>query len=513
MHSSRIQLIVVAGLLILAGVGLTLYKAIELGFPLWPGENRKVWTLESKISFTPADGPVEVSLALPEPMAGWKLLDENFASAGFGFAIQGAGSERRAVWSRRSLDEKTTLYYKLQLYREQPAALPVMAPKAIHPPSLPKRRQQVVDHLVALITEKSLDDASFTRLLISEFIRSQPSQEVSFLLSEHNRKALPAMEEVFAVAGIASQRVKGVYLENGRRRQQVSDLLEVYLGDKGQGGDWLLFDPESGEIGLADNFFIWQRGGGSTLDVIGGNRSRLEFAMVANSLPAKTVLLMEPEVASVPLLDFSIYALPVEQQGVFKNILLVPIGAFLVVLLRVFVGLRTAGTFMPILIALAFIQTTLATGLWVFLVVVSIGLWIRSWLSHLNLLLVARVSAVVVVVVLLMAAFSIVSYKLGIDQALTVTFFPTIILSWTIERMSVLWEEEGGKEVFIQGFGSLVVAVATYLLVSNRLIEHLTFNFPELMLSLLGVILVLGQYSGYRLSELYRFRYLKEQVK
>ena len=164
-------------------------------------------------------------------------------------------------------------------------------------------------------------------------------------------------------------------------------------------------------------------------------------------------------------LDFSIYTLPVEQQGVFKNILLVPIGALLVVLLRVFVGLRTAGTFMPILIALAFIQTTLLTGLWVFTVVVGIGLWIRSYLSHLNLLLVARVSAVVVVVVLLMATFSIISYKLGIDQALTVTFFPTIILSWTIERMSILWEEEGGHEVLIQGSGSLVVAVATYLAV------------------------------------------------
>ena len=508
MHSSRIQLIVVAGLLILAGVGLTLYKAVELGFPLWPGENRKVWTLESKITFTPGDGPVEVSLALPEAMTGWKLLDENFASAGFGFAVQENNGQRRAVWSRRSLDEKTTLYYKLQLSRDQAQALPAMAPQVVEPPSLPNRRQQVVDQLVASLTEKSVDDASFTRLLIAEFTRTQLSQEVSFLLSEHNRKALPAMEEVFAVAGIASQRIKGVYLENGRRRQQLSNLLEVYLGD-----EWLAFDPETGTIGLADNFFIWQRGGGSTMDVIGGNRSRLEFAIVANSLPAKTVLLMEPDVVSAPLLDFSIYALPVEQQGVFKNILLVPIGAFLVVLLRVFVGLRTAGTFMPILIALAFIQTTLLTGLWIFLVVVSIGLWIRSYLSHLNLLLVARVSAVVVVVVLLMAAFSIISYKLGIDQALTVTFFPTIILSWTIERMSVLWEEEGGHEVFIQGSGSLVVAVATYLAVTNQYIEHLTFNFPELMLSLLGVILVLGQYSGYRLSELYRFRYLKEQVK
>lgn len=106
---------------------------------------------------------------------------------------------------------------------------------------------------------------------------------------------------------------------------------------------------------------------------------------------------------------------------------------------------------MPILIALAFIQTTLLTGLVVFLTVIGAGLWIRYYLSYLNLLLVARITAVVIVVIFIMAVLSIVSYKLGFDQVLTVTFLPTIILAWTIERMSILWEEEGIHEVLIQG--------------------------------------------------------------
>jgi hypothetical protein len=107
-----------------------------------------------------------------------------------------------------------------------------------------------------------------------------------------------------------------------------------------------------------------------------------------------------------------------------------------------------------------------------------------------------------------MASLSVISYKLGFHQALTVTFFPTIILAWTIERMSILWEEEGPHEVLIQGGGSLFAAVLVYLLMSTAIVEHLTFNFPELMISLLGIILVLGKYTGYRLLELYRFRSL-----
>jgi len=56
------------------------------------------------------------------------------------------------------------------------------------------------------------------------------------------------------------------------------------------------------------------------------------------------------------LVDFSIYSLPIEQQNAFKIILLLPIGALIVVIMRLLIGIRTSGTFMPILIALALIQ-------------------------------------------------------------------------------------------------------------------------------------------------------------
>lgn len=506
MHASRLQLFIIAGLLFLAGAGFTFYKAFELGFPLLPGDEEQVWTLESKISFDPASGPVDVSLALPESEAGWVVLDEHFASSGFGFSVQGDNGTRRANWTRRELQERTTLYYKMRTYRANHEQLAPLPPEQVEAPILNERRAAAVSRVAEILQSRSADPRSFTTLLLAEFLNPAPIQDALFLLAEHDDNVLHATQEVLAYAGIAAHRITGVFLEDGRRRQRASSLLEIYDGNQ-----WIPFDPSTGNPGLPENFFIWQRGEQSVLDVVGGRNSRLEFAIVKESLPTKTIVLMEKEDADIALIDFSIYALPVEQQGVFKNILLVPIGALIVVLLRVLIGIKTSGTFMPILIALAFIQTTLVTGLTIFLLVVGVGLWIRSYLSHLNLLLVARVSAVVVVVVVLMAALSVFSYKLGINQALTVTFFPTIILAWTIERMSVLWEEEGAHEVLLQGGGSLLVAVAAYLVMTNRFVEHLTFNFPELMLCLVAIILLMGQYTGYRLSELYRFRYLRSK--
>ena len=87
-----------------------------------------------------------------------------------------------------------------------------------------------------------------------------------------------------------------------------------------------------------------------------------------------------------------------------------------------------------------------------------------------------------------------------------------IILSWTIERMSILWEEEGYKEVLKQGGGSLFVAVCAYLSMSSLLVQHWTFNFLGLQLVLLALVLIMGNYTGFRLSELKRFKPLVEQI-
>ncbi len=501
MIASKVQVGLIAGSLFFLGVGLTLYKAFSLGFPLLPGEYREVWTIESKISFKPSGGPVQVDLQLPEGMAGWVVLEEHFASSGFGFTVVETQGSRIARWTRQTLDHSTTLYYKLQVYRPNDYELTDMPLPPPTTPLLENDQLAAMERLLEPLDQQPQELGSFISRLVAKFDPRADDLDAQFLLGTFDEPREVVILAVLAQAGIPAHEVTGIRLEDGRRRQVLSSLLEVHDGER-----WIIVDPEDASIGLPANFFIWQRGNGSTLDVVGGRDSSLEFALVSNSLPAKTVLGMDQRAEEIGLLDFSIYSLPVEQQGVFKGLLLIPVAALIVVIMRILVGLKTSGTFMPILIALAFLQTKLLPGLAIFLVLVGSGLWIRSWLSHMNLLLVSRISAVIIVVIFLMAALAIVSYKAGLDQALTVTFFPTIILAWTIERMSILWEEQGAHEVLIQGSGSLLVAVIAYLVMSNPLVVHLTFNFPELTLSLLAMIMLLGKYTGYRLSELYRFR-------
>ena len=507
MSSSRTIIAVSATTLILTGLGLTLYKVLVLGFPLLPGEYREVWTIESKVSFDQPGGSMDVRLALPRELGGWRLLEEHFASAGFQFSVDEEGEQRQAHWVRPDADRPATLYYKLQAYRAGDEPLPATPPATPAKPMLEPDQQTAMERVVAMLRERAADDADFVSLLIPALNGENIDADAQFLLGTYDDGPEAVMMDVLSVADIPARQVRGIVLEDGRRRQTLSTLLEIHDGKR-----WRVFDPVTAEPGVPEDFFIWSRGNGAVLSVVGGSDSRLEFALVSNNLPAKTVIGMEQRAKEYALLDFSIYTLPVEQQGVFKGLLLIPVAALVVVIMRVFVGLRTSGTFMPILIALAFLQTTLLVGLAIFLVLVAAGLLIRSWLSHLNLLLVPRIAAVVIVVIFLMAGLAVVSYKLGVDQILSVTFFPTVILAWTIERMSILWEEEGMHEVMVQGGGSLLVAVLAYLAMSSRLVSHLTLNFPELMLTLLGLIFLLGKYKAYRLSELYRFRDLGDEL-
>jgi hypothetical protein len=254
-------------------------------------------------------------------------------------------------------------------------------------------------------------------------------------------------------------------------------------------------------VAASENLLLWQTETPSVLEVIGGTRSRVTFSMISQD---RSMLELAEETRE-PGFALSLYSLPIAEQGMFKLIMLLPVGALVVVVMRILVGVRTSGTFMPVLIALAFLQTDLLPGLASFILVVAAGLLIRSYLSSLNLLLVARIATLVILVIGIISVFSVVSYQLGLIGGLTITFFPMIILAWTIERMSIIWEEEGPKEVFLQGGGSLLVATLAFLLMDVTLVRHLAFNFPELHLAILALVMIIGRYTGYRLLELRRF--------
>lgn len=504
MNSRRTPFHLLILLLVAAGSLLTWYRHAVFDVPWLPGEKRQIWSVEAKVDFFATGEPVKVSLAIPDTQPGFERVGEHTASPGYGLAFTGDAHDRRAEWSIRSADGEQTLYYQVEMLVDPDTFDDkVSVPPRLRQITLDGPHAAAASEILRRATEHSADPYTFARELIGEFNRQQQSAQ---LLTQVKPRG-EWLVDLLHAAGIPAREVHALNLEDGRRRQSVVSLLQVFDGE-----EYRLFDMRSGAQGQRVNQLLWEYASSPLLDVTGGTNSGLSFSMIAQDVPVNRMLQEGTLSLSQNVLDLSIHSLPLSEQALFKGILLIPVGVLIVSLFRILVGVKTSGTFMPVLIAMAFIQTSLVTGLVGFLLVIGAGLLIRSYLSRLNLLLVARISAVIISVIIIIATFSVLSFQLGLSEGLKITFFPMIILAWTIERMSILWEEEGPKEVVRQGGGSLLVALLAYLVMSNDIVRHLTFNFLGLQLILMAAVLLLGNYTGYRLFELRRFRpLLKEQ--
>lgn len=507
MISKKYHAIAVATIIASVGLFLLYYKVQILGMPFMPDETKPVYRIEAKITFDGKNKPVLVSMALPQTQEGIHVISEEASSSGYGFTKAQTENGTRAEWAKRRVDGHQTLYYTFEFVLNEPLAEINIDKQQQQKQAkellldIPVALQSAAKNLLKDVRWRSADPHSFTAQLIRDFSDKDPSQAVKILLAKSHISKQEMLYHMLRHEGLTIKKVNGLFIEDAHRNFKLTPLIEVLHKNK-----WQRYDLEKGKIEKDKKFFVWRKGGNSILDVTGAKNSKITFSVNKRQVPSRYLMENKNIVKNSAILDFSLFTLPVSEQNAFRHMLLVPFGALMVVFLRVFIGIRTSGTFMPILIALAFMETTLITGLIMFVLIVSIGLVIRSYLSTLNLLLVARISAVVIVVITIMSFMSILSFKLGIEEAMTITFFPMIILAWTIERMSILWEEEGVKEVFVQGGGSLFVAVCAYFVMSNPLIGHITFNFPEVLLVLLGMIILMGRYSGYRLTELMRFK-------
>ena len=333
----------------------------------------------------------------------------------------------------------------------------------------------------------------------------QPDDNVTLLLGKKAsvQKKADLSVQLLALAGIHGRSVHGIRLEDQKGSAPLLHWLEVY--DKKQ---WISFDPVSGKRGVPEDYLAWWRGMEPLVLSQGVKNLSVNLSVARGEEAVVQAALENGESKKSFFLEFSLFSLPIETQAVYHVILLVPVGVFLLVILRNVIGIRTFGTFMPVLIALAFRETQLVWGLFLFSTLIALGLGIRLYLAHLKLLVVPRLAAILIIVIFLMAISSILTHKLGLERGLSVALFPMVILTMTIERMSIVWEELGASHTLKQGAWSIVAAMLVYLVMSIRTVEHLVFVFPELLLILLAGTIWLGRYSGFRLLELSRFKSL-----
>ena len=492
--------------------GIFFYKHKVLSIPIFPEKSTEAWAIESSISFKTDGKNAKVSVFLPSSSSTGEIVTENFISDGFGLGKIISEGGRRAVWTRSKSLGEFELYYQAvikpilkvkHLKIKKPSqtediklsnSQKIAAEAIIERANAIIRRSKVarLDALCFALVEILLDKNSISEQFkpIVEKIDS-PKNEAKYLA------------QLLRMAGFNARLVHGINLTKTKRNASLLHWIEIFEKET-----WRPFNISTKQFSIPDTYFPWWRGNSSLVETDGVEHQAHRISVVKqDSLKVNSAISRAGKNSRV-LGSLALTHLPYQTQAVYRLILLIPIGALVVAFLRNFVGIKTFGTFMPVLIALAFRETTLLWGLVLFVAVISLGLIVRTVLDRLQLLLVPRLTAILTTVIMILVFVSSISQHYGFSHGLSVALFPIVILTMTIERMSVLWEEKGFSASLQTAVGSLLVASLVYLVITNEFLTYFVFVFPEVLLINLALSILLGRYTGYRLLELKRFRAL-----
>lgn len=514
----KIQVWIVVGALVAMAASLMFYKVNTLGFPLEPNQDQSEYYIDARISFTGERGPVSIKAAVPSSSDRFVVIEKDALAAGFGVLEQSEDEGDAFLFDKRSSPGLHNIFYRVRGYRLDSTDVSRGTGRRpdINSPFADGLRRRALateptpflislDEIIELARTRSASDYSFTRSL-ALILSDTRDERVEAIVEDAPELDLREPERmlvtVLNAAEVPARRVVGMYVRGDARSVTPTTVVQVYLN-----GRWERISVRDGRIEESAVFIPLTYG---ETPLVSGTGTRGDPDI---SFSVRSVINDELESAlwssqsRAPVISWiSLFSLPSDSQLVFRAIFLVPIGALVIAFMRQMIGVSTFGTFMPVLIALSFREIGLWNGIGLFTGIVAIGLLLRAYFSKLHLLLVPRLTAVLAIVTLIMAFIALLGNAANFPIGLSIALFPLVILTMTIERMSIMWEEVGAREALTRGFGSMICAVIAFTVISNERIEYLTFVFPELLLVVVGIAILLGSYNGYKLSEFMRFK-------
>ncbi|GAB5524597.1 MAG: hypothetical protein Roseis2KO_24690 [Roseivirga sp.] len=291
---------------------------------------------------------------------------------------------------------------------------------------------------------------------------------------------------------IPTRLVGGLILDEGRKK--TSHLwAEVYVQ-----GLWVPMDALNGhfaslpahylELYRGDEFLITRKGGVDFDYIYDIRRERVNHYPNLAMLDLWSVA----DEANIP-------------ESMLQMLLLLPLGAFLVTVCKNVVGIKTFGVFLPVLVSLALIQTGLVAGIVLFSSIVAVVALFSFPLEKWGVQYTSKI-ALMLIAVVLTSLFGInLLHKTQWLSASAPLFFPIIILTIISERFAKKVEEEGVKMAMNLYGQTLLVTLFIYFILSSAVIQHFVMTFPESILTLAGLNLLLGKWIGLRLTEYHRF--------
>jgi len=192
---------------------------------------------------------------------------------------------------------------------------------------------------------------------------------------------------------------------------------------------------------------------------------------------------------------------------------MLPVIATILAFARQVIGIKSFGLITPAMTTLSFLVMGLQYGLIVFVVIVLSGTLTRSVLRRLRLLYLPRMALVLTSVSLSLLLLLAIGVANDQSSVLSFSIFPALILTILAEEFIAAQFKLGVRPAMTLTIWTLILSTVCYFTVSSELFRTLILSYPEIILLSIPINIALGQWSGLRITEYFRFREILRYAK
>lgn len=201
------------------------------------------------------------------------------------------------------------------------------------------------------------------------------------------------------------------------------------------------------------------------------------------------------------------------EKGVPANtiilILLLPFLATIIVIARHIVGLPSLEMLVPIALSITLVSTGITAGAMLLATILIASTVARIMLKRVRIMQFPKMALSIFVVSVFVFAALTVTAASGILSVEQLSIFPILLLILLGEKIVALQLTRSAKDIFVIATVTLALGIFGFLLLSSNLLRTYLLLYPELTLLVVPINILIGRYFGLRLTEVYRFRTLR----
>ncbi len=194
-------------------------------------------------------------------------------------------------------------------------------------------------------------------------------------------------------------------------------------------------------------------------------------------------------------------------------LLLFPVIATLVAFFRQVLGIKAFGIYTPSIITLVFYFIGLKYGIVIYVAVIALGMATRLALRRLRILYLPRVAITMTVVSLAVVGILAIGASFGRTGFAVVSVFPLLILVILVEKFVSVQIEKGNVAAIILAGETLLVSLAGFALLNTDAFVMFFLQYPWVIIFIIPINILLGKWTGLRLTEYFRFWSVLKQIK